>query len=127
MNILIVLAHPERQSFNGGLADVAAATLREQEHDVVLDDLYGEGFDPVERPGFYPRRDVQYFAPLNEQRRHYDQAALPEDPTGDPAAGVGGSADPAVSVMVALPACDPEGLVRPGAGLWRTLFRPVPV
>ena len=79
MNILIVLAHPERQSFNGGLADVAAATLREQEHDVVLDDLYGEGFDPVERPGFYPRRDVQYFAPLNEQRRHYDQAALPED------------------------------------------------
>ncbi len=81
MNVLIVLAHPERQSFNGALADVAAATLKEQGHQVLLDDLYGEGFDPVERPGFYPHRDKATFAPLTEQRRHHESGGLPEEVT----------------------------------------------
>lgn len=79
MNVLIVLAHPERQSYNGGLVDAAMESLRSQGHEVLLDDLYGEGFDPVERPEFYASRDTEYFAPLTEQRRHYDEDGLPED------------------------------------------------
>ncbi len=42
MNILLVLAHPERASFNGALADVAGQALREAGHRVQVDDLYRE-------------------------------------------------------------------------------------
>jgi len=47
MKVLIVLAHPERRSFSGGLVDVATETLNLAGHEVEIDDLYGEGFDPV--------------------------------------------------------------------------------
>lgn len=43
MNVLIVLAHPERSSFNGGLADLAAKRLQSAGHVVELDDLYRVG------------------------------------------------------------------------------------
>lgn len=80
MNVLLVLAHPERASFNGGLVDVAAQTLSEAGHRVEIDDLYGESFDPVERPACYQDRvDDTYFAPLTEQRAHYTQGQLPSD------------------------------------------------
>lgn len=80
MNILIVLAHPERASFSGGLVDVAIETLAASGHVVELDDLYREGFDPVERASNYPRdADNDYFAPLTAQRTHYKQGSLPED------------------------------------------------
>lgn len=80
MNILVILAHPERASFNGALADVAEQTLREAGHQVEVDDLYREQFDPVERPAHYRQRvDDDYFAPLTEQRSHYHAGALPRD------------------------------------------------
>lgn len=80
MKILMILAHPERASFNGGLVDVATNTLRGAGHEVEVDDLYGEGFDPVERASWYSRRvDDGYFAPLTEQRAHYNADALPAD------------------------------------------------
>ncbi|PVY70041.1 NAD(P)H dehydrogenase (quinone) [Tamilnaduibacter salinus] len=80
MNVLIVLAHPERASFNGGLSDVAADALQAQGHQVEVDDLYRQGFDPVERASFYTRReDETHFATLTEQREHYDDNALPRD------------------------------------------------
>lgn len=80
MNVLVLLAHPERASFNGGLADVAVQTLSEAGHTLVVDDLYAEGFDPVERPAFYEERvDAEYFAPLTEQRAHYNEGRLPSD------------------------------------------------
>ncbi|WP_409525574.1 NAD(P)H-dependent oxidoreductase [Nitrincola sp. MINF-07-Sa-05] len=80
MNVLLVLCHPERSSFNGGLADIAIETLRAAGHSVELDDLYAEEFDPVERPSHYSKRvDEHSFAPLTEQRAHYDQRALPAD------------------------------------------------
>ena len=40
MNVLIVFAHPEPQSFNGALKDRALGTLRAQGHEVVVSDLY---------------------------------------------------------------------------------------
>ncbi|MEX2476227.1 NAD(P)H-dependent oxidoreductase [Marinobacter sp.] len=80
MNVLIVLAHPERASFNGGLADVAAKRLQLAGHVVELDDLYRDGFDPVERAAHYTdREDENYFAPLTEQRAHFDRGRLPSE------------------------------------------------
>ena len=47
MNVLLVLAHPERRSFNGAMFDTALDTLRAAGHNVVTSDLYRMGFDPV--------------------------------------------------------------------------------
>ena len=80
MNVLILLAHPERASLNGGLVDIAAETMKNAGHDIQIDDLYREGFDPVERPSCYSRRaDETYFSALTEQRAHYKSGALPSD------------------------------------------------
>lgn len=77
MNVLIVFAHPERRSFNGGLADVAVESLQAAGYSVKIDDLYGEGFDPVERAEYYPERvGAACFAPLTEQRAHYERGLL---------------------------------------------------
>ena len=45
MNVLLVLAHPERRSFNGAMFDTAQATLQAAGHTVVTSDLYRMGFD----------------------------------------------------------------------------------
>lgn len=80
MNVLIVLAHPERASFNGGLADIAVKRLQASGHVVELDDLYREGFDPVERAGHYIEPvNTEYFAPLTEQRAHHERGTLPQE------------------------------------------------
>jgi putative NADPH-quinone reductase len=47
MKILILLAHPDRASFNHALADAAARAAQRCGHDVTLRDLHAEGFDPV--------------------------------------------------------------------------------
>jgi NAD(P)H dehydrogenase (quinone) len=81
MKVLIVLAHPVRQSFNGGLVDGAIAQLVDEGHAVEVDDLYAEQFDPVERAEHYPHSAVaaDYFYPLNAQRAHHEENALPQD------------------------------------------------
>lgn len=40
MNVLIVFAHPERQSLNGALLDVMISELEAQGHKVQISDLY---------------------------------------------------------------------------------------
>lgn len=47
MRILVVVAHPNPASFNHALATAVAASLRAQGHEVLLQDLCAEGFDPV--------------------------------------------------------------------------------
>ncbi|HYU12949.1 MAG TPA: NAD(P)H-dependent oxidoreductase [Stellaceae bacterium] len=47
MRILVVHAHPLRDSFTAVLRDAIVAKLREGGHEVDECDLYGEGFDPV--------------------------------------------------------------------------------
>lgn len=61
MNVLIVFAHPERQSFNGAMLDAASETLRGAGHAVDVADLHAEGFTAPAGPG-----DVT--ARLNEDR-----------------------------------------------------------
>jgi putative NADPH-quinone reductase len=46
MTILIVLAHPTPGSFNHALAETVRDALCGDGHEVVLHDLYAEGFDP---------------------------------------------------------------------------------
>ncbi len=47
MNVLIVHAHHEPQSFNGALTRHAVEVLENAGHDVVVSDLYRMQFDPV--------------------------------------------------------------------------------
>jgi len=61
MNVLLVLAHPERRSFNGAMFDTALDTLGAAGHNVVTSDLYRMGFDPVSsRRNFTSVKDADY-------------------------------------------------------------------
>ncbi|CAI2078324.1 General stress protein 14 [Serratia ficaria] len=80
MNVLIVLAHPEKQSFNAHLAAQARQVYRAQGHRVTAIDLYQEDFDPREAAGNYAnRKDRDRFDPMQEQRHHWDNRALPAE------------------------------------------------
>jgi NAD(P)H dehydrogenase (quinone) len=78
MQAHIVLAHPEPQSFNANLAQIARRTLEAQGWQVSLSDLYAMGFDPCERPEHYValqspgRFDVQA-----EQRHACESGTIP--------------------------------------------------
>lgn len=47
MNILVLLAHPNKSSFNHAIAAECLKALEENGHDVEFRDLYDEQFDPV--------------------------------------------------------------------------------
>ncbi len=47
MKNLIVLAHPNKESFNSSIADKIVSELKNKAEEVVLRDLYRLGFDPV--------------------------------------------------------------------------------
>ena len=47
MKILVVLAHPEHQSFNGAMFRTAVETLSAAGHEVKTSDLHAMQFDPV--------------------------------------------------------------------------------
>lgn len=47
MNISVILAHPNRQSFNHSIARTTVARLQQNEHEVWFHDLYAEQFDPI--------------------------------------------------------------------------------
>jgi NAD(P)H dehydrogenase (quinone) len=52
---VVILCHPEQDSFNAAIAAAYSATVREHGHAVIVRDLYAMGFHPVlksaERPG----------------------------------------------------------------------------
>jgi NAD(P)H dehydrogenase (quinone) len=56
MNILIVFAHPEPQSFNGALLECARAHLLRSGHRVEVSDLYASQFNPCAGPADYVER-----------------------------------------------------------------------
>ena len=47
MYIIVVVAHPNHQSFNHAIANVAQTTLEEKDHEVIFHDLYAEEFNPI--------------------------------------------------------------------------------
>jgi putative NADPH-quinone reductase len=46
-NVLVVLAHPNKESFNHAIATKAIEKLQENGHNVFFHDLYDEKFDPM--------------------------------------------------------------------------------
>ncbi len=47
MKVIVILAHPRKESFNHAIALTAVKTLKKGGHDAVYHDLYEEKFDPV--------------------------------------------------------------------------------
>lgn len=47
MNVLIVLAHPDQNSFNHAIADTCRRRLSDNGYEILFHDLYRERFDPV--------------------------------------------------------------------------------
>lgn len=87
MQIHVVHAHPEPNSFNGALTAKALKTLSTEGHTVDVLDLYGAGFDPVERREHYPAIAAdETFSALGAQRHGWKTGTLPEDVTREIAA-----------------------------------------
>jgi NAD(P)H dehydrogenase (quinone) len=59
MNLSIILAHPNPDSFNHTIAHTALTTLQQSGHEVVWHDLYAEKFDPL-----LPGEEIPKNAPL---------------------------------------------------------------
>lgn len=47
MRVLLIVAHPNKKSFNHAIAAAVQKTLLRNGHEVIYHDLYEEGFDPV--------------------------------------------------------------------------------
>lgn len=47
MKVIVILAHPDRQSFNHAIADTVIGTLVDNGHTVIFHDLCEEKFDPL--------------------------------------------------------------------------------
>jgi putative NADPH-quinone reductase len=68
MNILLVFAHPEPQSFNGAMLRTAVATLEAAGHQVRVSDLYAQPFEPVsDRRNFTTVQNAAYFKQQREE------------------------------------------------------------
>lgn len=80
MNILIVHAHPEPQSFTDALKNTAIEELQKQGHQVEVSDLYAMNFNPVASAAdFTERGDPDYLNYALEQRHASKQHALVSD------------------------------------------------
>ncbi|WP_048306791.1 NAD(P)H-dependent oxidoreductase [Halomonas sp. PR-M31] len=80
MHALIVHCHPEPQSFNAALKNVATETLQRLGYTVEVSDLYAEGFDPAEGPTHYREpANTEIFTALTEQRHASEFRSLPTD------------------------------------------------
>ncbi len=81
MNVLIVYAHPEPQSFNGALKDRAVEVLSAAGHAVTVSDLYLMRFDPVTGPGDFEgeRADPDFISIPREQTRAVETGTLAPD------------------------------------------------
>lgn len=80
---LIVLAHPNRASFNGAWAEATAQASRALGHEVLWSDLVAMGFDAVERAAHYKGAVDASFDPLKAQEAASDRDSLPRDVTAE--------------------------------------------
>ena len=80
MNVLIVHAHPEPQSFTAALRDQAVETFRAQGRQVQVSDLYAMGWNPVaSAEDFTHRENPDYLVYALEQRHAHSQQSLAAD------------------------------------------------
>lgn len=80
MNVLIVHAHPEPQSFTAALRDQAVQTLQGQGHQVQVSDLYAMNWNPVaSAEDFSQRENPDYLVYALEQRLGVKSQSLAAD------------------------------------------------
>lgn len=80
MNVLIVHAHPEPQSFTAALRDATAEHFRARGDRVTVSDLYAMGFNPVASAAdFGTRGNTEYMNYALEQRANADAGTLAAD------------------------------------------------
>ncbi|CAM3718702.1 NAD(P)H dehydrogenase [quinone] 1 [Pseudomonas reidholzensis] len=82
MNVLIVHAHHEPQSFNTAMLNLAVEVLEGQGHAVVVSDLYAMNFNPVATADdFHQRANSEHLIYALEQRNGYNTGTLAADIT----------------------------------------------
>ena len=80
MNIFIVHAHPEPQSFTSAMKDAAVADFTAAGHQVVVSDLYAMNWNPVASAAdFGTRGNADYMNYALEQRTNADAQTLAPD------------------------------------------------
>lgn len=80
MNVLIVHAHPEPQSFCSALCQHATDRLRLLGHEVLVSDLYAINFNPVASArDFGTRKNDEYLNYALEQRHNNESGTLATD------------------------------------------------
>lgn len=80
MNVLIIHAHHEPQSFNAAMKDLAVAELRAQQHVVEVSDLYAMNWNAVAGPAdFDSRANPDYLVYALEQRHNHKNKTLAPD------------------------------------------------
>jgi len=80
MNILIVFAHPEQQSFNGAMFRTAVETLTAAGDEVATSDLYAMQFDPVSgRHNFLTLKNPGYFKQQLEEMHATETYGFADD------------------------------------------------
>lgn len=68
MNILIVYAHHEPSSFTAAMKNLATEILSRQSHNVVISDLYGQGFSAVAQKWDFVTTSGGHFNYMLEQK-----------------------------------------------------------
>ncbi|NMG73404.1 NAD(P)H-dependent oxidoreductase [Aromatoleum diolicum] len=80
MNVLIVHAHNEPQSFNTALKDTAVTELERGGHEVKVSDLYAMNWNPVASGAdFGSRANPDYLVYALEQRHNYEAGTIADD------------------------------------------------
>lgn len=80
MNVLIVHAHPEPQSFTTAMKDLAVQELTHAGHQVEVSDLYAMNFNPVASAAdFGSRKNPDYLVYALEQRINYENQTIAPD------------------------------------------------
>jgi len=84
MKVLIVFAHPEPGSFNGGLRDVAVRSLEAQGHEVRVSDLYAQRWkSDVDRADFPSLPADTRLAPAAASKQAFEAGTLTVDVKGE--------------------------------------------
>ncbi|VEU20636.1 DEKNAAC101549 [Brettanomyces naardenensis] len=80
MKVLIVFAHPERNSLNGSLLDVAVAELQAQGHEVKVSDLYAMHWKAIVDRDDFPDLSVDERLKVSSASAHgFTTGGLTED------------------------------------------------
>lgn len=80
---LIVLAHPDRRSFNGAWAEATAQAAEALGDKVLWSDLYAMGFHPAEAAARYDAWGAGQFDPLKAQEERAEAGTLPPEITAE--------------------------------------------